>query len=100
MAAIDAIDGPVVVVCHSYGGVPSRQAAAVLDAVEGLIYVAAFQLDVGGTCAGSHGQTRVRRINSCHSPFLSQPENMAALIGQELSALAGRPEPLRRRPFV
>jgi pimeloyl-ACP methyl ester carboxylesterase len=27
-AAIDAIGGPVVVVSHSYGGVPSTQAAA------------------------------------------------------------------------
>ena len=175
-AAIDAIGGPVVVVSHSYGGVPSTEAAAGLDAVKGLIYVAAFQLDVGETLLSSVGGVipdwwdiheeegyldalhpedifwgdltpqatkkavaqaghlglktvrqpltraawrsvpstyaitekdnafplpaeeamakraqRVRRINSCHSPFLSQPENMAALIRQELSAFAGRP---------
>jgi hypothetical protein len=34
---------------------------------------------------------RARRISSCHSPFLPQPENMAALIRQELPAFAGRP---------
>jgi pimeloyl-ACP methyl ester carboxylesterase len=175
-AVIDAIGGPVVVVSHSYGGVPSTQAAAGPDAVMGLIYVAAFQLDVGETLLSSVGGVipdwwdvheeegyldvlhpedvfwgdltpqatrkavaqaghlgletvrqpltraawrsvpstyvitekdnafpvlaqeamakraqRVRRINSCHSPFLSQPENMAALIRQELPVFAGRP---------
>jgi pimeloyl-ACP methyl ester carboxylesterase len=170
-AAIDAISGPVVVISHSYGGVPSTQAAAGSDAVNGLIYVAAFQLDVGDSLLSSVGGVgpdwwdvhedegyldvlhpedvfwgdltpqatkkavaqaghlgletirqplthaawrsvpsayvitekdnaipvpaqeamakraqRVRRINSCHSPFLSQPENMAALIREELPA--------------
>jgi pimeloyl-ACP methyl ester carboxylesterase len=175
-AAIDAAGGPVVVVSHSYGGVPSTQAAAGSDAVIGLIYVAAFQLDVGDTLLSSVGGVipdwwdvhedegyldalhpedvfwgdltpeatkrsvalaghlgletvrqpltraawrsipstyviterdnafplfaeeamarraqRVHRIDSCHSPFLSQPENMAALIREELSAFADRP---------
>jgi pimeloyl-ACP methyl ester carboxylesterase len=175
-AAIDAIGGPVVVVSHSYGGMPSTQAAAGSDAVKGLIYVAAFQLDVGDTLLSSVGgvvpdwwdvheeegyldavhpedlfwgdltpqatkksiaqaghlgletvrqpltraawrsipstyviterdnafpvpaqeamaqrSQRVLRIDSCHSPYLSQPENMAALIHEELSAFTGRP---------
>ena len=175
-AAVDAAGGPVVVVCHSYGGVPGTQAAAGLDAVQGLVYVAAFQLDAGETLLSSVGGAgpdwwdvheeegyldarhpeevfwgdltpralgkavaraghlgletvrqpvtgaawrsvpstyvitgrdnaipvpaqeamarrgqRVRRIDSCHSPFLSQPENMAALIRDELTAFAGRP---------
>jgi pimeloyl-ACP methyl ester carboxylesterase len=175
-AAIDAAGGPVVVVSHSYGGVPSTQAAAGSDAVKGLVYVAAFQLDAGESLLSAVGGAgpdwwdahedegyldalhpedvfwgdltpqatrkavaqaghlgletvrqpltraawrsvpstyvitekdnafpvpaqeamarrgqRVHRINSCHSPFMSQPENMAALIRQELSTFAGRP---------
>jgi hypothetical protein len=33
---------------------------------------------------------RVHRIDSCHSPFLYQPENMAALIRGEQSVFAGQ----------
>ncbi|MFS8100740.1 alpha/beta fold hydrolase [Lentzea alba] len=43
----DAINGPTVVVAHSYGGIPATQAAADLPDVQHLVYVAAFQLDVG-----------------------------------------------------
>lgn len=177
-AAIDAVRGPVVVVSHSYGGVPSTQAAAGSLDVKGLVYVASFQLDVGESLLSSVGgvvpdwwdvheeegyidalrpdeifwgdlgpratatalaqaghlglntvrqqltcaawrtipstyviterdaalpvvaqealaqrSQRVHRINSCHSPFLSQPENLATLIREELMAfVSGRIE--------
>jgi pimeloyl-ACP methyl ester carboxylesterase len=41
------IDGPVVVVAHSYGGVAVSEGAADLPNVRHIIYLAAFQLDVG-----------------------------------------------------
>ena len=44
---VAAIDGPVVLVGHSYGGAVIGQAAAGLDNVIGLVYLAAFGLDVG-----------------------------------------------------
>jgi pimeloyl-ACP methyl ester carboxylesterase len=46
-AAIEAIDGPVVVVGHSYGGVPVTQGAAGLPRVVHIVYIAAFVLDLG-----------------------------------------------------
>jgi pimeloyl-ACP methyl ester carboxylesterase len=46
-AHVGAIDGPVVMVGHSYGGAVMTQASAALDNVVGLIYIAAFSLDVG-----------------------------------------------------
>jgi pimeloyl-ACP methyl ester carboxylesterase len=46
-AAAAAIDGPIVVVAHSYGGIPATQALADLSDVRRLIYLAAFQLDAG-----------------------------------------------------
>jgi pimeloyl-ACP methyl ester carboxylesterase len=45
--AVAAIDGPVVVVAHSYGGVPTTQALSNADKVARIVYLAAFQLDVG-----------------------------------------------------
>ena len=45
--AVAAIDGPVVVVAHSYGGIPTTQGLTNARNVRHIIYVAAFQLDVG-----------------------------------------------------
>ncbi|MBH5338776.1 alpha/beta fold hydrolase [Streptomyces pactum] len=49
------IDGPVVVVAHSYGGVPSTQAIADATNVTRAVYLAAFPLDVGESMAGFIG---------------------------------------------
>jgi pimeloyl-ACP methyl ester carboxylesterase len=49
-AAVSAIDGPVVLVGHSYGGAVITQASAGLDNVTALVYLAAFGLDVGESC--------------------------------------------------
>ena len=48
---IAAIDDPVLLVGHSYGGAVITQASAGLDNVIGLVYLAAFSLDVGESCA-------------------------------------------------
>ena len=50
-AVAGAIDGPVVLVGHSYGGAVITQASASLDNVVGLVYLAAFSLDLGESCA-------------------------------------------------
>ena len=50
-AVAGAIDGPVVLVGHSYGGAVITQASATLDNIAGLVYLAAFSLDVGESCA-------------------------------------------------
>jgi pimeloyl-ACP methyl ester carboxylesterase len=46
---VAAIDGPVVLVGHSYGGAVITQASAGLDNVIGLVYLAAWGLDEGET---------------------------------------------------
>ena len=46
-AVVGAIDGPVLMVGHSYGGAVMTQASATLPNVVGLVYLAAFGLDVG-----------------------------------------------------
>ncbi|GGX87180.1 hypothetical protein GCM10010324_35840 [Streptomyces hiroshimensis] len=45
--AIDGVGGPVVVVAHSYGGVPVTQATAGAANVAHIVYLTAFQLDTG-----------------------------------------------------
>ncbi|HXB47950.1 MAG TPA: alpha/beta hydrolase [Streptosporangiaceae bacterium] len=54
-AAVNAIDGPVLLIGHSYGGAVITQASAGLDNVMGLVYLAAFGLDVGESCASAQG---------------------------------------------
>jgi pimeloyl-ACP methyl ester carboxylesterase len=50
-AVVAAIHRPVVLVGHSYGGAVITQAAATLDNVTALVYLAAFGLDAGESCA-------------------------------------------------
>ena len=52
--AIDAIDGDVVVVAHSYGGVPTTQGAGAGSVVH-IVYIAAFVLDTGESLFGAVG---------------------------------------------
>lgn len=57
-ATLAGVGGPVVLVGHSYGGIPVTQAAAGTDAVRHLVYVCAFMLDVGGSLMGALGGER------------------------------------------
>jgi pimeloyl-ACP methyl ester carboxylesterase len=54
-AAVAAIDGPLVVVAHSYGGVPVSEAVTADSGVAHLVYLCAFQLDAGQSLLGSAG---------------------------------------------
>jgi pimeloyl-ACP methyl ester carboxylesterase len=50
-AVVTAIEGPVLLVGHSYGGAVITQSSDGLDNVIGLVYLPAFSLDVGENCA-------------------------------------------------
>jgi len=52
---IQGIEGPAVVVAHSYGAVPVTQGAANLPNVRHLVYVCGFMLDVGESPLGLLG---------------------------------------------
>lgn len=54
-AAVAAIDGPVVVVAHSYAGAVVTQALASADNVQRIVYLAAGMLEVGESLLGSAG---------------------------------------------
>ena len=44
---LDGLDGPFVLVGHSYGGIPVTEAAAIRDDVAHVVYVCAFVVPVG-----------------------------------------------------
>jgi pimeloyl-ACP methyl ester carboxylesterase len=46
-----AINGPILLVGHSYGGAVISQAAPVVEDVTGLVFLSAFALDEGESCA-------------------------------------------------
>jgi pimeloyl-ACP methyl ester carboxylesterase len=46
------IDGPIVLVGHSYGGAVISQAVAQVSDVRALVFLSAFALDEGESCAG------------------------------------------------
>jgi pimeloyl-ACP methyl ester carboxylesterase len=54
--ALESVDGPIVAVAHSYGGLPLTQAAAGVPNVHHIVYLCAFQLDVGESLLGGIGQ--------------------------------------------
>ncbi|WP_409467469.1 alpha/beta fold hydrolase [Streptomyces sp. HC307] len=55
LGELERIEGPVVVVAHSYGGIPVSQAVAQAGNVSQIVYLAAYQLDVGESLLGFHG---------------------------------------------
>ena len=54
-AALDGIDGPAVVVGHSYGGQVVSEATQGRDDVAHLVYLCAFMLDTGESLLGALG---------------------------------------------
>ncbi|WP_433289907.1 alpha/beta hydrolase [Pseudonocardia sp. CA-142604] len=57
--AVTAIEAPVLVMAHSYGGVPATEGLAGLAQVSRLVYLASFQLDVGDSLFSAAGGKNV-----------------------------------------
>ncbi len=54
-AAVEAVDGPVVVCAHSYGAVPTSEALCGLDAVKRLVFLNSFLLEPGSSMLDNRG---------------------------------------------
>ncbi|WP_171116866.1 MULTISPECIES: alpha/beta fold hydrolase [Streptomyces] len=94
------IDGPAVVVAHSYGGIPVTQAVAQAGNVAHVVYVAAYQLDAGESLLGFHGAP----VPSEPHGFQAVRDNPVALFygdvpGPEAEAAAARLVPQSTRSF-
>ena len=64
--AAAAIDDPVVVIAHSYGGVPTTQALPDARNVRHIIYLAAFQLQAGQSLLSPSGGSLMPWANLHH----------------------------------
>lgn len=65
---VRAIDGPVVLVGHSYGGAVIGQASADLDNVTALVFLAAFGLDEGESCGSVQGPFEPSMLATTNAP--------------------------------
>jgi len=64
--AVAAIDGLVVVVAHSYGGIPTTQGLTNARNVRNIIFLASFQLDVGDSLLSQNPGGVLLRWNDLH----------------------------------
>ncbi|WP_394840761.1 alpha/beta hydrolase [Pendulispora brunnea] len=108
-SAIDAIEGPVVVCGHSYGGIAVTEGTAGAPHVVGLIYLCAFMLDVGQSLLSAvgepppwwsiHADQKLVRLNEPERALYNDctPEQtMQAMKQLQPQALATFEQPLRR----
>jgi pimeloyl-ACP methyl ester carboxylesterase len=67
-SVLDQIDGPVLLVGHSYGGAVITNAAATAGNVRGLVYVAAFAPDEGAVLGAVASGSRDSVLNTAQVP--------------------------------
>lgn len=99
-AALDRIDGPVTVVGHSYGGIPATVAAADDPRVGRLVYLAAYQLDVGESLYGYHGRSVSGPVQGTTPPLDNPEQSFYSDVPEEEAARAvGRLTPQSLKTF-
>jgi pimeloyl-ACP methyl ester carboxylesterase len=72
---LERIDGPVVIVAHSYGGLPATEAAAGASNVTRIIYLSAFLLDAGASLASTVRQAGGEQLPSGESGTMQPPDD-------------------------
>ncbi|MEV4756804.1 alpha/beta hydrolase [Micromonospora sp. NPDC049559] len=100
-AAIETIGGPVVVVAHSYGGIPATEGVAGLPNVQHLVYLAAYVPDVDESLIALHGAPDPESSEGLF-PIVSDPRaQLYADVPRAVADLAiGRLVDQRLQPFV
>jgi pimeloyl-ACP methyl ester carboxylesterase len=73
-ALLKSIEGPVVLVGHSYGGMLISAPAAQTEKVRALVYVAAFLPDAGETALGLSGKFPGSSLGSTLAPAVALPD--------------------------
>ncbi|MEU4541460.1 alpha/beta hydrolase [Streptosporangium sp. NPDC023825] len=83
-ALVDTIEGPVVLVGHSYGGMVISRAAAGAENVSALVYVAAFAPEAGESGAGLAGKFPGSTLAETLRPVPLPDGNQDMYVAQEL----------------
>ena len=79
--AIAALDGPVLLVGHSYGGVVITEAGNDPKVV-GLVYIAAFAPPPAQRFMSKRAGATVVEVSGSHAVYVSQPDAVAGLIAK------------------
>ena len=88
---IGEIDGPVLLVAHSYGG-SVITAAGTADNVVGLVYISGFAPDEGYRFSYERiGATVTEIEGASHVAMISHPKEVAEVIMTAVRACAGQP---------
>lgn len=90
LEALEDIEGPVVVVGHSYGGIPVTQAIADAPNVSHAIYLAAYQLDVDESLFGFHGAPEPEEPKGVIPPLEKSDTELYADVSEEGTVRAVR----------
>ncbi|MER5464660.1 alpha/beta fold hydrolase [Streptomyces sp. NPDC002668] len=87
---LEGIEGPVIVVGHSYGGIPVTQAIADARNVSHAIYLAAYQLDVHESLFGLHGAPEPEDPKGVVPPLENSETEFYADVSEEETVRAVR----------
>jgi pimeloyl-ACP methyl ester carboxylesterase len=82
-ALLKSIEGPVVLVGHSYGGMLISAPAVQTNKVRALVYVAAFLPDAGETALGLSGQFPGSSLGATLAPAVALPGGQDLYIEQD-----------------
>lgn len=85
-AAIEATRGPCVLVGHSYGGIPITEASAGRADVTHLVYLCAFQLDVGDSLLGALNNQLLPWIKPQEDGLTTLPETTETIFYGDVAA--------------
>ncbi len=109
---LKSIDGPIVLVGHSYGGAIVTNAAAGVSNVKALVYIAAFVPDVGEQLgvlidkypgsiieAGTHAVPYTGADGTTGTDLYLAPDKFHAAFCADLSAATSRLMAVTQRPF-
>jgi len=100
-AAIVAIGGPVVVVAHSYAGLPVTEGAANLPNVQHLVYVAAYLPEVGESMYSLHDAPEPETMEELFHLTRDPREQLYHDLPEELAEQAtSQLVDQRRQPFT
>ncbi|WP_112238770.1 alpha/beta fold hydrolase [Kribbella monticola] len=83
-ALVDTIDGPVVLVGHSYGGMVISKAGAAAENVKALVFVAAFAPEAGESAAALSSQFPGSTLAETLRPVPLPDGNQDMYVAQEL----------------
>ena len=87
---LEGIEGPVVVVAHSYGGIPVTQVIADAPNVSHTVYLAAYQLDVGESLYAVHGAPEPEDPKGVYPPLENSDTELYADVSEEETVRAVR----------